>query len=207
MPRPTNKSLSLEEFSALLRWLDRDPERAGDVYAALHAKITAMFRRHGIPFAEELADDVFNRIARRLVASDSDREILTTQPANFILGVARTIITYEKGRGLQGWQSQKEQPLEVMEIADPGSSRIEEGLIMAQEDGVRAACLEKCLARLSADDRALLEAYYACEGGGRGQLHREMAGKFGVSESGLRSRIARIKEKLGICVRKCASRR
>ncbi|HUK90604.1 MAG TPA: hypothetical protein VLZ81_09415, partial [Blastocatellia bacterium] len=66
-PIKTKFVLTQEAFDLLLRWLDPDDrDRAGQRYEEIRQSIIRNFARRGSPVAEELADEVMNRVAKRL---------------------------------------------------------------------------------------------------------------------------------------------
>jgi DNA-directed RNA polymerase specialized sigma24 family protein len=74
-----------EDFDRLLASLDRDRERAGEVYESLRRRLLTYFRMHGFPDAHDLFDQTMERAARRL----SDTAVANT-PA-YITGIARLV--------------------------------------------------------------------------------------------------------------------
>lgn len=199
---PEKKSgLSKEAFDNLLAWLNADRERAGEKYATLHQKLVTVFLSRGFSPAEKHADEVFNRIARRLADPDGNRTIQTDDPEKFALGVARKMIAFEGDRrpeaketSFEGWmQDGGERP-----SGDP-----EEEYVVAQEGKQKKRCFKGCWAGLTEDERALLTAYYEFEGQTDHPLHRELAKQLGITEGSLRSRISRTKKKLSDCVQDC----
>ena len=61
--RPT---LTPETFATLLGCLDPDRERAGEKYEALRLTLVRFFQWRGAPFPDELADDTFDRVSKKL---------------------------------------------------------------------------------------------------------------------------------------------
>lgn len=199
---PKKKSdLSEEQLDALLKWLDANKEQAGEKYATLHQKLVTVFLSRGFSPAEKHADEVFNRIARRLSDPDDTRTIQTDDPEKFALGVAWKMIAFEGDRrpeaketSFEGW---------MQEGGEKPSGDAEEEYIVAEEEKQKKKCLERCWASLTEDERALLTAYYEFEGQADHPLHRELAKRLGITEGSLRSRVSRAKKKLSDCVRDC----
>jgi hypothetical protein len=59
-------SLTAEAFDKLLVSLDPDRERAGEKYEHLRGGLVCLFEWRGAPFPEDHADEVINRVARKL---------------------------------------------------------------------------------------------------------------------------------------------
>jgi DNA-directed RNA polymerase specialized sigma24 family protein len=67
----------------------------------------------------------------------------------------------------------------------------------------RYACLEKCMRRLTEEDRKLAIAYHEKEKGAKIEHRKELAASLGVPTGLLRLRMFRIHAKLRDCVTKC----
>ena len=68
------------------------------------------------------------------------------------------------------------------------------------------ACLEKCVGELDETNRDLIVKYYYGAERVKIDNRRVLAGKLGVSSNALTIRACRIRDKLEICVRKCAGK-
>jgi len=64
-------------------------------------------------------------------------------------------------------------------------------------------CLDKCLDKLKANSRRMIEHYYAADKQAKIDLRKQLAAEFGVSLNTLRLRALRIREKLQICIEHC----
>jgi DNA-directed RNA polymerase specialized sigma24 family protein len=64
-------------------------------------------------------------------------------------------------------------------------------------------CLEKCLDKLTANSRRMIERYYAADKQAKIDLRKRIATEFGISLSTLRLRALRIREKLQACIEQC----
>lgn len=58
--------LTQRAFDALLAWLDPDRELAGEKYEDIRYRLIKFFERRGCPAPEELADEVLNRVSKKL---------------------------------------------------------------------------------------------------------------------------------------------
>src|SRR5687768_18014810 len=66
LPMRQLKVLEPADFDRLLTWLDPDPDRAGQLYESIRWRLIAILASRGCHIPEELADDVIDRVARRV---------------------------------------------------------------------------------------------------------------------------------------------
>jgi DNA-directed RNA polymerase specialized sigma24 family protein len=64
-------------------------------------------------------------------------------------------------------------------------------------------CFDRCLAELPADSRSLMLRYYEGERSDKISNRRRLAAALAVSESALRSRVQRLRDRLEQCVQEC----
>jgi DNA-directed RNA polymerase specialized sigma24 family protein len=79
--------LSPEAFAAFLARLASDPMQAGEAYEEQRQALVEFFECRGVTCAEDLTDEVFNRVARRL----TEGEVIDNLPG-YCFGVARFIV-------------------------------------------------------------------------------------------------------------------
>jgi DNA-directed RNA polymerase specialized sigma24 family protein len=60
------KSLTQERFDDLLKWLNNDRDRAGQIYEEIRNSLIKGFCAHGCTVPDELADETINRVAIKL---------------------------------------------------------------------------------------------------------------------------------------------
>src|SRR5215471_7249492 len=78
--------LTEETFAKFLACLDSDPARAGEKYEALREALVKFLDWRGAPLPEELVDEAFNRVARKLEEGETIRDAPT-----YCHGVARLV--------------------------------------------------------------------------------------------------------------------
>src|ERR1022692_3766041 len=61
--------MSSEDFERLLQWLGPDRDVSSKKYVELHANLSRWFYFQGCHWPEDLADEVWNRIAKKLPSS------------------------------------------------------------------------------------------------------------------------------------------
>lgn len=173
---------SRESFDALLDWLDPDRDKAARQHETIRAGLIRVFITKGLADAEDLADDVFGRVIKRL---PEIRDTYVGDPACYFHGVARNVIR-EAGR-------RKEVATDLSPIAS----------IQITNQSDEYECLMRCLQFLTRDKRELVLDYHVYEGHDKIEQHRVMAEELGISEGALRGRAHRIRLDLEQCVVQC----
>ena len=137
--------LTEEAFAKFLACLDPDPARAGEKYEALREALVKFLDWRGAHFPEELVDETFNRVTRKLEEGETIRDLPT-----YCHGVARMVF--------------------LQSLEHPGNKRVgleELSMIAIPEPDVtdaRRECLNHCLRQLPAENRELIIEYYRKEG-------------------------------------------
>jgi len=164
-------------LNELLARLDPDPVSAGEKYEHLCRALWKFFGLHQIAEAESCVDETLDRMVRRLDESHTIDDL----PA-LAYGVAKLV------------------HLERRSVAMPTTSdkRLLAHADTPQPEDVEArdACLQRCLADLSAEDRDLIVAYYAGIGRERIDGRAQLAQALGLGEDALRLRGQRLRDLL-----------
>jgi DNA-directed RNA polymerase specialized sigma24 family protein len=175
---------SAAAFATLLARLGSDADRAGAAYEHLRRALVTLFAWRGASIPEELADETLDRLARRL-----DEGVDVEDLPRFARGIARLVL-------LEHWRRPESRAVRLDHVeerpitADPG-------------DDVRAECLHRCLGEIAADGRDLILEYYSAEGRHRIDARKKMARALEVSESALRNRAQRLRDRLERCITGC----
>ena len=175
-----NWVISQQSFDDLLGWLDSDRERAGIKYEQIRIGLVNFFTGRGHCEAEDLADETINRVISRL---HEVRNQVTGEPARYFYGVARKVQLEYLRRKLPP------NPPETPTDTD-----------QAELD---FSCLEKCMARLSPENRDLVLRYYEAEGRRKIEKRKLLAEELGIAPNALRIRAYRIRVALQKCVEQC----
>lgn len=182
----------------LLERLDSDPNRAGEKYEHIRDSIKKVFESRGCHPSDYLADETFNRVARRI---SEGAEIDKANISAYIYGVARNVAR-EHLRGpdinllpIDGL-SRSQHPAE-----GPGEMSERQNARDASEQGLD--CLDRCFDKLPPAARDLILAYYDVDKGEQIEYRKQLAESLGLTTNGLRIRVHRIREKLEKCVEKC----
>ena len=186
---PQSSAPSSERFNELLAWLHQNSEQAAAAYLDLRSALVKIFAWNHCSDPEGLADEVFDRVARKLPGLKDSFE---GDPRLYFYGVAKNLIKESrKAATLQV-------PLDGIDCPSDSSPAEEE-----DTREMRSACLERCLHALPPEKRDLILSYYAREKREK-IIHRaEIARRLGVSIRTLRVRILRLRLGLEDCIRRC----
>ena len=186
-------ALTREAFGRLLLSLDADRERAGEKYEDVRRTLIRFFEWRGAPFPEEHADEVLNRVSRRLTEGVEIRNV-----GAYCYEVAR-LIFLETTKGADA----RREPLYSLksEPAAPDAAGA------AAEKEQRLACLEECLRALPAESAELILEYYRYEGRGQIERRKSLAKGLGLRRDALANRAQRLRDKLEHCVLACLRKR
>jgi DNA-directed RNA polymerase specialized sigma24 family protein len=186
MPIGSGRGLTAAALAGLLARLDTDPERAGAAYEALRRALVALFTWRGAATPEECADETLDRLAARLGEGVPVEDL-----PRFARGIARLVL-------LEHWRRPDARgvPLDEGTRGDPAAAE-------APDDDHLHECLDRCLDELPTDGRDLILKYYLAEGRTRIQARKRMADALSVSESALRNRAQRLRDRLEQCITRC----
>jgi hypothetical protein len=182
-PRP-RWSLDRDGFDALLAALDPDRNAAAQRYSALRERLSRFFAWNNADDPDAQADEVLDRVTRRVSASTSDDESVR-QPEKFAAGVARMLLR-------EGWRAQKAnvQMIASFQVQSAGLPRLQQ----EQRELERLSeLLEECLQELSEQNQHLIRSYYSVESRSQIDGRKRLAEEFNISLNALRNRALRIR--------------
>jgi DNA-directed RNA polymerase specialized sigma24 family protein len=180
--------LTASALERLLARLDADAGRAAEAYEALRVALTRFFDWRGAAFPDECADEALNRLARRL-----DEGVDVADLRGFALGIARLVLL-ERARSPQARQD----PLDEQAVGAAPVSAADHAPRLHD-------CLDRCLASLTPDSRALILEYYQDHRRQKIDRRAALATRLGLSANALRSRAQRVRDRLEHCVRRCVA--
>jgi DNA-directed RNA polymerase specialized sigma24 family protein len=180
----TGRGPSPAAFAILLARLGPDAERAGAAYEHLRRALVSLFAWRGAAIPEELADETLDRLARRL-----DEGVEVEDLARFTRGIARFVL-------LEHWRRPEGRSVPLEDVGHRANAGY-------REDDARSACLHRCLDEIAPEGRELILEYYSAEGRHRIDTRKKMARALGVSESALRNRTQRLRDRLERCITGC----
>ena len=175
--------LSQEAFDALLAWLDSDRDQAALKYERIRASLIKIFTGRGCVEPEDLADETINRVTSKLKEIEKE---FHGDPALYFYRVANYVF-------MEHLRKKLPQALPPP-TNDPDQIELE------------YSCLERCIERLSKENRDLLLRYHGAEGRTDTDHRRALAEELGIGPNALRIRAYRIRMTLKECVEKCIER-
>lgn len=174
--------LTEEDFNGLLDWLDPNREEAGKKYEEIRRKLIKIFTCRGCSEPEALADETIDRVAKKVAEI---AETYVGEPVRYFCGVAHNVhLEYLRKKALL--------PL-------PTLSNAEENDELEHE----LSCLERCMQKLTPDNRDLVLKYYQEEKRAKIDCRRQLAEQLGIALNALRIRAFRIRAALQECVQDC----
>jgi len=179
--------LTGEAFAKFLSRLGAEPERAGERYEAVRLALVKFFDWQGAFTPEDLADEVINRVARKIDEGDELRDV-----AAYCHGVARLVLL-EHRKAVINRRAEVE---EIDSLALPPET--------AETSGTdeRRDHLEHCLGEMPVESRQLVLRYYQDERRQKIDARAALARQLGIPLNALRSRVQRIRDRLEQCIRR-----
>lgn len=178
------KSLTRERFEDLLKWLNTDRDRAGEIYEEIRTSLIKGFCAHGCTVPDELADETINRVALKLPEFAAD---YVGAPVRYFRRVAH----YVHLEYLKRQRHMVELP-DDMQVRNTTED-------VEQEYG----CLEQCMEQLRPSSRALVIQYYQGEKGIKIEIRKQMATHLKTELPQLRLKVHRIRMTLKDCITDC----
>lgn len=187
--KKTKWQLTPTAFDLLLSAFDANRETAGEKYLSLRKNLVRFFEARGFATAEDAADEVLNRLARKLETGEKLENVNT-----YALGVARMHALELRKSPLQKTSN------ELPEISvQPFDAEKE-------EKNEKLKCLDECLSELSDDNREIIVGYYRGEKREKIENRERLANSLGIPNNALRNRAVRLRDKLENCITNCLRR-
>ena len=185
--------ITKDSFDALLIWLDRNRDSAGQKYEKIRTRLIRIFNRRGCFEAEELADETISRVTLKLSQIAGN---YTGEPALYFYGVGDNIY--------REWlkKQKKISHLDFVEKDDYG---------LIHRDGQDAdrevdyQCLESCLGTLPERNREIIIKYYQGEKREKIENRKKLGKELGISDRALQIRSSRIRANLRECIERCVA--
>lgn len=176
-----------DAFSRLLEGLHHDPDHAALEYERLRRALVKFFDWRGAWPPDECADETLDRLAQKLGETD------VQDVRKYAYGIAR-LVALERRRG-PVFSGVDEVPARAL-AAPPANDDMSE-----VHD-----CFERCLSELPEEGRRLILGYYEGERSAKISNRRRLAAMLGVSDTALRNRVQRLRDRVEQCVQACTSR-
>lgn len=175
-------TLSQTSFDHFLANLDSDRDRAGQKYEALRVRLVKFFEWRACGFADDLADETLDRVARKIDSGEQIKEF-----TNYTFGVARLVY-------LEAIKKQAKEKAVVIEM--PVKNEV-------YEENSQLSCLEICLKKLSENNRTMILHYYRDDKQAKIDYRKKLAERLGITLNALRIKALRVRAKLEECVFRC----
>jgi RNA polymerase sigma factor (sigma-70 family) len=173
--------LTPEAFAALLDWLDPDTDQAAKRYEEIRRRLIKFFTHRKCIAAADLADETFNRVARKI--QEGLKRTSNDSSAPYFYAVAHNIYL----------EHVRTKPA-TLPMPSPRS---------ADEVELEHACLDQCMERLSPRSRDLISEFYQEEKQAKIEHRKRLAERFGITPNALRIQAHRIRLVLHECLRQC----
>lgn len=180
--------LTPEALASLLGFLGPDEEVAARAYERIRTRLVQIFEWRGCARPEELTDETFDRVTRKLVGG---LEVEAEDPLRYFCGVAYRVFK----EVLREEQKERAALAEVRHLPPPAGAD--------PEAESRMGCLDLCLDRIEPPQRDLILRYHTGDGRERIDNRQALAEELEVPLNALRIRAHRLRAKLEACVRDC----
>lgn len=180
IPKAPSQRVTPESFGLLLAALkDND----GSQYEKLRAKLIFFFNRRLLPFPEDLADEVLDRLAQRLAQATEMNSVQA-----FALGIARYVAQEQHGKKVH------------LRGVDPDFFDNVPAPEVTLSEETEIVRMEQCLKKLSRSESQLLRGYYVLTGRNLMESRRKLSETLGVSQTTLRQRVFLARQRLRDCM-------
>jgi DNA-directed RNA polymerase specialized sigma24 family protein len=181
------RSITASGLTRLLARLHPDAEQAAQEYERLRRTLVKFFDWRGALTPDECADETIDRLARRL------EHTIVEDLRHYAQGIARLVLL-ERRRGPL-FSPLDETPEMTSAATPPGDENVDR----------LHDCFDRCLAGIPEESRSLLLRYYEGEKRSKILNRRSIASALGVSDSALRNRVQRLRDRLEQCVEACTA--
>lgn len=181
-------------FNDLLEWFSENREEAGEKYEEVRNGLIRFFYFKGCADAEDLADEVINRVAVKLSVLDFSEN---PEPINVFYGFASKIyleyVNSLKKREVE-FNADLHAPIEMEEL-------------LADSENTNPECLKKCLEELSDEESDLIIEYYSSGKDEKIEHRKKLAEKMEIKAGALQVKVCRLRKILRKCIEKCAAKK
>ena len=185
--------LKQEDLEALLALLSSDEEEAGKAYEDLRRGLVRYFASKGCSDSHALADETLTRVATKALAYDNSLNIKLTA---FVYGFAsRVYLEYRR------------RPQKRDVEFDPVLHAPAYYFAESDDDEAAIACLDECLSKFPAEERATIIRYYSKEKHEKIETRKQLAEELGCKIEGLHMRIHRMRALLKTCIARCLEKK
>jgi DNA-directed RNA polymerase specialized sigma24 family protein len=162
----------------------------------MRRRLVAYFDRKNCRAPDELADETLNRVARKL---EEIGAIESETPAKYCYITARFVFLEYLRNSRKDDQLFDDARWPAAEVAVGSDTREERA---AKEKLL--SCLEQCTGKLEPRNQEIITRYYLGSGRSKIENRGSLASELGITVNALSIRACRIRDKLEVCVRRCA---
>ena len=184
-------SLTQEAFDGLLAALGPDRDAAADRYLEIRRNLVRLFEWRGCPTPDDYADETINRCARKICEGEEIRDVKT-----YSIGIARMVVremSRDRDCKVRSLDAAPEPWVPPSEPDQDGEQRVE--------------CLRRCLGHLSPETRDFILQYYHGDKGDKIKTRKGLMERMRLTQSTLRMRALRVRERLQLCAQNCMGQR
>ena len=174
--------LDKEALDALLSWLDPDPEKAGQKYETIRARLVKVLIHRKCSAPEEIADEIINRVAMKVPVI---RDTYKGDPANYFYGVVKHVFLEHQ---------------RTTQKVEPFDDRLHNILRPETTDELAYECMDSCMKKLTSANRELVRRYFE---EASPEQRESLAKSLGITKNALAVRVFRIMQSLKKCFFKC----
>lgn len=185
---PRSRTITPEAFARFLQRLDPDTVRAAAAYETLRLALEKFFDWRGSWSPAEGADETIDRLIAKVDGGERVEDV-----RRFAYGIARLVLLEQQRQHARLPTTELEDLSQVPDTARPKD-------VDALQD-----CFEACLGQLPGDARALVLGYYSGERQAKIDHRQQLARSAGISNTALRSRVHRLRDRLERCARQCTA--
>ncbi len=182
--------IKIEEFETLLGWFSEDRERAGEEYNKIREGLIRFFRFKGCSDSQTLADETINRVAEKIRTFDVSKNV---KKISIFYGFAANIFH-------EYLRNQKRQNEKLNKLSDIYNKF---GDYEETFEDDRIQCLNKCLNKLSGEEKKIFSEYYAPEKEKKSEARKKIAERINCEMNALHVRVFRLRGVLAKCIGKC----
>lgn len=185
-------------FKALLKYLDLNPEIAGEKYILFRNKIERRLTMKGYLRAEqeELADKVLDTINKKIIEGIKIENI---NSYSFSI-----LNNHLKNQARKNWRKMNPDDVSPKKLVDKQEDPLTK-LVKKADDKIinLRICIEKVIK--NENNRKLIIEYYDIDGSIDKQWRSELAERYGLSDGALRKKIYDWRQSLKKCIKKIRS--
>jgi DNA-directed RNA polymerase specialized sigma24 family protein len=180
------------DLENLLLWLGPTADVGARKYLEVRQRLVSLFHFRGCSGPEELADETLDRTARAILKPGF---VFQGDPMAYLRGVARNVYL----------ESLRKRRIEGQDVSQEVVDSLPQPLLDNSGTERRFQCLDRCLAQLADDKRALLLRYYQGERSAKIDGRLQLAREKDMELNALRIQVFRLRNMVRRCVEHCCA--